>query len=132
MKIVATIDFSTTSEAILRVTKTYATKMDAEVFLVHTEPLHADLDQAEYDTKPESIRLKKDARALERARVKVTPVLLRGPVCETIVDEAIRIKADLIITGAHGHGEANCKALVGHISECLLFKSKIPVMVVHG
>ena len=130
MKILATIDFSTASESVLRVTKTYAKKMDAEVFLFHAEPSPEDLGPSEYDTKPESVRLRKDALALERAGVKVTPVFLQGPACETILAEAIRLQADLIITGAHGHGRASCKVPIGHISECILLKSKIPVMVV--
>ena len=132
MKIVATVDFSTTSETILKVTKTYAAKLDAEVFLIHAEPLRIDDNQEEYDTTPESIRLKKNARSLERAGVKVTPVFLHGSVCESIVAEALRLKADLIIIGAHGHGGTNCKAPVGHIGECIILKSNIPVMVIHG
>jgi nucleotide-binding universal stress UspA family protein len=131
MKIVATVDFSTTSESILKITKTYATKMDAEVFLIHAEP-QDDRSPEESDSKPEFIRLKKDAQALERTGVKVTPVFLQGSVCESIIDEALRIKADLIIVGAHGHGEMNCKVPIGSISECVLLKSKIPVMVIHG
>jgi len=129
MKILATVDFSTTSEAILKVTKTYATKMGAEVFLIHAEPLQEDLSDTEYDTKPESMRLRRDALALEKAGVKVTSIFLQGPACETILSEALRLKVDLIITGAHGHGGANCKVSVGHISECILFGSKIPVLV---
>ena len=130
MKILATIDFSTTSEAILKVTKTYAQKLGAEVFLMHAEPSQADFAETDSDTRPESMRLKKDAQALQRAGVKVTPVFSQGPVCETILKEAMDIKADLIITGAHGHGRTNCKVLVGHISECILFGSNIPVLVV--
>jgi nucleotide-binding universal stress UspA family protein len=129
MKIVATVDFSTTSENILKVTKTYAKKLDAEVFLVHAEPVDDTPDPEETDTLPETIRLKKDAQALHRTGVKVTPIFLRGPVCESILAEAIKIEADLIITGAHGHGGANCK-VIGHISECILLKSNIPVLVV--
>jgi nucleotide-binding universal stress UspA family protein len=130
MKILSTVDFSTTSEAILKITKTYAAKLDAEVFLIHAEPSPEDLSDTEHDTKPESMRLRKDALALQRAGIKVTPLFLQGPACETILTEAIRLKVDLIITGAHGHGGANCKVSVGHISECILFGSKIPVLVV--
>ena len=130
MKILATIDFSITSENILRITKNYAKKMGAEVFLMHAEPSQADLMQEESDTKPESMRLKKDAQALERAGIKVTPVFLQGPVCETILAKAIELEADLVITGSHGHGRGSCKSPVGHISECILLKSNIPVLVV--
>lgn len=130
MKIVATVDFSTTSESILRTAKTYAQKFSAEVFLIHAEPSQHGFTQEDYDARPEFMRLKRDALALEKAGVKTTPVFLQGPVCETIISEAVRLKADLIITGAHGHGGINCKVPVGHISECLLIKSNIPVLVV--
>jgi len=129
MKIVSAVDFSTTSENLLKITKTYATKLDAEVFLIHDEPEKNFLNEEETDTRPEAIRLKKDAKALERAGVKVTPVFLQGPVCETILAKALELKADLIITGAHGHGGANCK-MIGHISECILLKAGIPVLIV--
>lgn len=130
MKILATIDFSTTSEGILKQTKTYAKKMDAEVFLMHAEPAQTDLIETDSDTRPESMRLRKDAKALERVGVKVTPVFSQGPVCETILTTAIDLKVDLVIIGAHGHGRGSCKMPIGHISECVLLKSNIPVLVV--
>jgi nucleotide-binding universal stress UspA family protein len=127
MKILSTVDFSTASESILRFTRTYAEKMNAEVFLVHTEPEKPD-DEA--DSTPEAIRLKKDAKALERAGINVTPLFLQGHACETILDQAIELGADLIIIGAHGHSGNSCKVPVGHVSECILLKAKIPVLVV--
>lgn len=130
MKIAATVDFSTTSENILKATKIYATKLDAEVFLIHDEPIQKGVDPDMVDTTPEAVRLKKDAQALEKAGVKVTPIFLQGPVCETIMKEAIRLGVDLIITGAHGHGGASCKIPVGHVSECILLKSNIPVLII--
>ncbi len=129
MKIVATVDFSTTSEDILKFSKIYAQKIGAEVFLIHAEPEKREVDE-DVDTTPEAVRLKKDAQALERAGVKVTPVFLQGPVCETIMKEAVRLGADLIITGAHGHGRISCKIPVGHVSECILLKANIPVMII--
>lgn len=130
MKIVATIDFSITSEALLKCTKEYAKKFDAEVFLFHAELEKSGVDPEEIDTRPEVVRLRKDAKALERAGIKVTPVFAKGPVCENILQEALDMDADLIILGAHGHGGLSCKSSVGHISECVLLKSKIPVLVV--
>lgn len=130
MKIVATIDFSITSENLLKYTKEYAEKLNAEVFLFHAEPESAGTDLDDMDTRPEAIRLKKDAKALERAGINVTPVFVKGPVCENILKEAVDMDADLIILGAHGHGGLSCKASVGHISECVLLKSKIAVLIV--
>lgn len=132
MKIAATVDFSTTSEAILKTAKFYAQKLDAEVLLIHAEPLHDGAGEEDYDTRPEAVRLKKDAKALERAGIKVTPLFVQGPVCETILKEALKARADLIIIGAHGHGGMSCKVPIGHIGECILLKSNIPVMVIHG
>jgi nucleotide-binding universal stress UspA family protein len=130
MKIVSAVDFSTASENILRITKTYAKQFNAEVFLIHAEPLPNGETPEDYDTKPEFIRLKKDALALEKAGVKTTPVFLQGSVCDVILKKAAELKADIIITGAHGHGGMSCKVPVGHISECILLRSKIPVLVV--
>lgn len=130
MKIVATVDFSITSESLIRYTKEYAEKLNAEVFLFHAEPEKEGVPEDEVDNTPEAVRLKKDAKALENAGVKVTPVFVQGPVCENILKEALEMKADLIILGAHGHGGLSCKASVGHISECVLLKSKIPVLII--
>jgi nucleotide-binding universal stress UspA family protein len=131
MKIAATVDFSIASESILRITKVYAQKLEAEVFLIHADPSNEN-DDAPADLRPEAVRLKKDAQALQKAGIKVMPVLAQGPVCETILEEAIRREVELIIVGAHGHGGNTCKSPVGHVSDCILMKSKIPVMVVHG
>lgn len=130
MKILATIDFSTTSESVLKNTAAYAKLMDAEVFLIHTEPANLDIDLEEQDLTQETVRLKKNAQALEKVGVKVTPLFLQGPVCETILEEAKRIGANLIIVGAHGHGGAHCKVPVGHISECILLRARIPVLII--
>jgi nucleotide-binding universal stress UspA family protein len=131
MKIVATVDFSIASESLLKYTKEYAKKLDAEVFLFHSEPEKKGVDPDSVDTTPEAIRLRKDAKALEHAGVKVTPVFVQGPVCDNILKEALEMKADLIILGAHGHGGGlSCKMAVGHISECVLLKSKIPVLII--
>lgn len=132
MKILAAIDFSITSESLLKITKQYAKMMDAEVFLIHAEPEQTDFSEEERDLTPENVRLKKDAAALKRAGINVTPVFTEGPVCETIVDEALRLNVDLIIAGAHGHNRACNNIPIGHICECLLLKANFPVLIVPG
>jgi nucleotide-binding universal stress UspA family protein len=130
MKIIASIDFSTTSESILKHTATYARAFDAEVFLVHAAPETFSDDAEKLDHTPEAVLLKKDARVLEKAGVKVTPLFLEGSACETILDKARELEANLIIIGAHGHGGANNKASVGDISNCVLMRSRIPVLII--
>ena len=128
MKILATIDFSTTSESLLRYTAEYAKQFAAEVVLVHAEPEKPSEDDPDYT--PEKVCLKKDARALERLGINVTVILAEGPVCETLVEKARENEADLIIVGAHGHGLGKCKAPIGSIGECVLLRSRIPVLVI--
>jgi len=140
MKIQAAVDYTTASEMVLKVTKAYAKQLQEEVYLIHVEPpelafagcepgLQPVRDQVAHDTKTEHARLQKDARALEKTGLKVTPLLLQGPPGETIVAEAERLEADLIIIGSHGHGAFH-KTLVGSTSEDVLRKARIPVMVI--
>lgn len=139
MKIITAIDFSTATEAVLKTTKSYAKQLNADVLLVHVEPEEktskrslpdmGDAEKPPADVRPELFRLQKDAKALQRCGVKTEAVLLQGPVNKTIVAEAKRSGADLIITGAHGHRFMN-KNCVGSTSEGLLKLSKIPILIV--
>jgi nucleotide-binding universal stress UspA family protein len=140
MKILTAIDFSTATEAVLKVSSAYAKELRAGIYLIHVEspePVFIGYepgpqtvrDQVALDMKTEHIRLQKDARALEKTGIKVTPLLLQGPPGEMIAAEAVRLGADLIIIGSHGHGALH-KMLVGSTSESVLRKAKIPVLVV--
>ncbi len=138
MKIMAAIDFSLASEKVMQAAKAYATALQASVYLIHVEALDPDRlaiesealnEEQTLNTRPEEIRLKKDARAMETAGMKVTPLLLQGPVTDTILAEAERLKIDLILVGSHGH-RALRHMLVGSISEGILRKAEVPVMIV--
>ena len=140
MKIVTAIDFSTATEAVLKATKLYAKRLNAEVFLIHVEPdamLVPDLGntaldvayETSVDDTVEHVRLNKDAKALTACGVKVTPVLCRGYAAEKIVKEAVKQKAELIIIGSHGHGVLH-NVLIGSVGAAVLKKSKTPVMLI--
>jgi nucleotide-binding universal stress UspA family protein len=58
-----------------------------------------------------------------------TALLVQGPTVETILEEATRLNADLIILGSHGRGAA-IQLLVGSVSGGVLQKSKCPVLIV--
>jgi len=140
MKILTAIDFSTATEAVLKVASAYAKELKGEIYLIHVEPPEPAFigyepgpqtvrDQVALDIKTEHVRLQKNAKALAKTGLKVTPLLLQGPSGETIISEAERIGADLIIIGSHGHGALH-KMLVGSTSESVLRKTKIPVMII--
>ena len=48
---------------------------------------------------------------------------------ETILEEAAKLNADLIILGSHGHGGL-LRALLGSVCEGVLRKSILPVLIV--
>jgi len=134
MKIVAAVDFSTATECILKAAKTYAQILDAEVYLIHVDPSADDQYDSDIGTcvcneKAESIRLNKNAKALQKTGVKAIPILLHGVISEMLLAEAERLEADLIIAGIHGHGLLHGR-LVGSTAEGILRKSKIPVLLI--
>ncbi|HSH76231.1 MAG TPA: universal stress protein [Longimicrobiales bacterium] len=61
--------------------------------------------------------------------VKVTPLLMQGPTVETILEQAQKLEAGLIVVGSHGHGAAY-DLTVGSISSGLIRRSPVPVLVV--
>jgi nucleotide-binding universal stress UspA family protein len=66
---------------------------------------------------------------LRQAGIDATALLIQGPIVETTLKEAERLKAEMLIVGSHGYG-AVYDLLVGSISRGILKHSKIPVLVV--
>jgi nucleotide-binding universal stress UspA family protein len=61
--------------------------------------------------------------------VAVTPLLVQGATIKTILQEAIKLKSDMIVIGSHGHG-ALYKTLVGSVSEGVIRQASCPVVVI--
>ena len=78
----------------------------------------------EQHTKLEGI-----ANDIRKDGIEVTPLLIQGPTVETILKQAKKLEVDAIIVGSHGRG-AMYKLLVGSVSEGLLHKTKIPLVVI--
>ncbi len=56
-------------------------------------------------------------------------MLLQGATIATVLTEADRLEANLLVIGSHGHG-AVYDLLVGSVSEGLVRRSKRPMLVV--
>ena len=69
------------------------------------------------------------ADQLRRQRIHVVTRFIRGTVSTTILAEAERIHADLIIMGSHGHGNVY-HALFGGVGQKVVRKAACPVMLV--
>ena len=140
MKILVAVDFSSVTSRVMEIARDLAARTTSHVYVVHVaEP---EPDFVGYDTGPDVVRdqvaeefhrehrqVQALADNLRSSNVGATALLIQGSIVETIVREAERLDADIIVVGSHGHG-AVFDLLVGSISEGLVRKSTRPVLVV--
>jgi nucleotide-binding universal stress UspA family protein len=138
--IVVAIDFSPVCDRLVEEVARLAQSRGCYVWLVHVAP--PDPDFVGYDVGPQDVRdrlaeeLRDEHRRLQamadalRARgIEATALLVQGPTVRTILDEAEKLDADLIALGSHGRGLA-MRALLGSVSEGVLRRAKVPVLIV--
>ena len=142
MEILVPIDFSEATPKVIQQAKKFAESLTAKIWLIHVaEP---DPFFVGYEPGPKSVRdnlakkfrkehayLQEEAEKLRQTGIDATALLVQGPTVQTILNQAKKLKVDLIIMGSHGHG-AILKFLVGSVSEGVLRKSPHPVLIVPG
>jgi nucleotide-binding universal stress UspA family protein len=140
MNVLVAVDLSAASEQVVAVAGRVAKATGAKVYIIHcAEP---DPDFVGYDAGPEVVRdqvaaelhreheqVQALAKQLRADEIDATALLIRGPTVETTLKEAMRLDAELIVVGSHGHG-AVYNLLVGSYSAGILRKSAVPVLVV--
>jgi nucleotide-binding universal stress UspA family protein len=163
MNILVAIDFSDSLDSILSETRKWADLTHPKLWLIHvtesqpdfmgyspdvgcvSDPMAVDVfvgsNQAHQDARDTAARrlrekryqLQEIAETLQANGRTVTPLLLEGPVVKTILEEATKHEASMIIVGSHGHGAVH-QLLLGSVSEGVLRKSPVPVLVIptHG
>jgi nucleotide-binding universal stress UspA family protein len=140
MRLLVPLDLSTATERVLQATRAVARDTGAGVWLLHVaapDPAfvgydvgsEAVRDQVAHQYREEHRLLQTHAQALRDAGIDATALLIRGPSAETILREAARLEADLIIMATHGRG-AVFDLLVGSVSHAVLRDSRIPVLMV--
>jgi len=140
LKILVAVDLSNATKRVIQVTERIARGMSGEAWVLHVAEAEPDL--VGFDAGPEVVRdqVAKEFReehkavqectdTLREAGIEATALLIRGPIVETILQQAARIEADLLIVGSHGFG-ALYDLLVGSASRGVLKRSGIPVLVV--
>jgi nucleotide-binding universal stress UspA family protein len=140
LKILVAVDLSKATKRVIQVTERIARGMSGEAWVLHVAEAEPDL--VGFDAGPEVVRdqVAKEFReehkavqeytdTLRKADIEATALLIRGPIVETILQQAERIEADLLIVGSHGFG-ALYDLLVGSASRGILKHSGIPVLVV--
>jgi len=139
-KILVPVDFSDLSTDVLEKAGELAKVFNSEVYILHISAPQAFLTE-DASSLPnihnpdieEMIQEDHDLKAmvhylLERG-INARSGLIHGPVVSTILREAEKFGADLIIVGTQNHGFLY-RAFIGSVSEGVLRNSPCPVMIV--
>jgi nucleotide-binding universal stress UspA family protein len=139
-RILVAVDLSEHSAAVVETAASLALGPGAELTLVHVaEP---DPDFIGYDAGPQTVRdaharefraahrrIQELADGLRERGFAAKALLVQGPTVETLVAEARRHRAEVVVMGSHNRG-ALAKVLLGSASEGVLRAGCCPVLVV--
>ncbi|MBI4674512.1 MAG: universal stress protein [Chloroflexi bacterium] len=142
-KILAPLDGSETSEAVLAHVRALAQYTGAEVVLLRvvTQPAYESVfgDTVLLPTAPPPEESGNRAHAegyLQRVafdhfpqEVQVTCEVSSGPIAETILDYASAIEADLIAMSTHGRSGL-ARMVIGSVADEIVRRSHLPVLLV--
>ena len=140
MQILAAVDRSTISDAVIAMTLQVARGVGARVLLVSVAPRQPDafghqvVRKVVTEPVPEELHdrramLDRHAQTLADAGIECETLMVRGNPGRTLIDEARRAGADLVVMGSHGRG-ALYRKLIGSVSERVLADGRVPVLVV--
>ena len=132
LRILVAVDLSDATNKVMRVTEYLAKATQGDVRLLHVAEAEPDFvvrDQIAKEFRDEHRKIQAHADMLRQAGVSAKALLIQGPIIETVLGEAKRFEADLLIVGSHGFG-ALYDLLVGSSSRGILKDTDIPVLVV--
>lgn len=139
-KILVPVDFSDLSTEVIEKAGEIAKAFDGEVYILHISVLRtfftddtSDLPLVNDPGLEELIREDRDLKAmvhyLHERGIRAKSDLIHGPVVSTIIDQALKFEADLIVVGSHSHGFL-FRAIIGSVSDGIMRNSPCPVMIV--
>lgn len=134
------IDFINNEKLLIDSAFRLAERFDAKIWLIHIAAPEPDF--VGYEVGPQYIRefraeelrkehklLQEYTREVEKKGIEADGLLVQGATIEMIMEEAVKLKVDLIIAGHEEHNFLY-KAFVGSVSRQIIEKSKIPVLIV--
>jgi nucleotide-binding universal stress UspA family protein len=136
--VLACVDFSPATDQVAREACVLAARSGAPIHLLHVAAPEPDLvgyenrrvrDRRAGELRGEHRELEELAARLRVDGVPTTPMLVEGSTVETILAEAERLGADLVVVGSHGYGSVH-RFLVGSTVDQLVRRSDRPVVVV--
>jgi len=136
--ILVAIDFNDAVGELLSYAESIAEKFGAKIWVVHVAA--PDPDFVGYDTGPQYIRdmradeLKAEHKELQQIRemfidknIDSDALLIQGSTVETVLEEAKKLKADMLIVGTHKHSFFY-NLFAESVSVELFKNSEIPVL----
>lgn len=139
MSLLVAVDFSAVADDQLEIVSRLA-RPKREIYLLHVaEPdpsfvgYEAGPDEVRHDVAVEFKREHEELHALaDRLREQgheVTALMIQGPTVKTILEQAEKLEAEVIVVGSHGRGKL-FDVVVGSVSAGVIRKAKVPVLVV--
>ncbi|MBK9176653.1 MAG: universal stress protein [Flavobacteriales bacterium] len=138
--ILAAIDFSPVTAKVLANAKSMASAYGAKLWIIHVADPEPDFigfktgpqyvrDHLAEQLRKEHVDLQDMASTCKQEGIDAEGLLVQGPTAETIVHEADRLKAEVVLVGSHGRS-ALFKAFVGSVSEQVIGECRVPVLVI--
>jgi nucleotide-binding universal stress UspA family protein len=140
MRILVPIDLSAATAPVLDAVRGIAARDRAQVVLLHVAEPDPEFvgyeagsdgvrDQVAQQYRSEHRALQAHAESLRADGIDTTALLIRGPTAATILREAQRLPADLLVMATHGHG-AVFDLVVGSVSHAVLRGTTVPLLLV--
>jgi nucleotide-binding universal stress UspA family protein len=139
--IVALVDFSDVTQKVINQARTLAEAFQSQVILLHglsKRPVVVDMGVASptllqsltpEDIEADKVKLQLLSEPMSSAGVRVSIQQVPDATVEAIVEEAQRLRADVIVVGSHHHGTFY-NLIVGSVTSGVLKRASCPVLVV--
>jgi len=140
MHILVAIDFSDATDRILEHVEKFAVCLAARVWVIHVAEPNPDF--VGYEVDPVSMRdviakryhkehqaIQAIASTLREAGIEAQGLLVQGATIETLLHEANKLAASLIMMGSHGHG-ATYQFVMGSVSQGVVKGAACPVTLI--
>lgn len=138
--ILAVLEFEERSKIILEKAEYFAQQFNSKLWIVHIAA--PDPDFVGFEVGPQHVRdirakqLKSEHQQLQafasqskNKGINAEALLVQGATSETILEEANKLQADLIVIGSHSHG-LFYEAFVGSTTNEVINHADIPILVI--
>jgi len=136
--IVVAVDFSDNTDLLIKQAVDLAKGFSSNVFLIHIESPNEDIsgrettegiDEIHQEFHKETELLKGLAQTIRDYNIETHAIFVEGVIVDSILEEARRVNANVIIAGTHGHNVIE-GLFLGGVSQGIVKQSICPVLLV--